>query len=187
MSDERNIHWLDGISYSWITDNLAVGGFLGINRRDDAKSFYSDEEMLSAAVKTFDVVVLCCDDTQPSSDDVQNAVVVHMGFREQLLGPIKPEVLKLIEEKVLLLDELLTGDKKMLCSCAAGAARSPFVAASLLKYRGMPAEEAVRLIQKRRIISNFLYVDYLLHGDDDYEIKWFPTIGERRKDYWRNQ
>lgn len=185
---DRNAHWLGGIHYSWITDNLAVGGFRGSEFVDGKRVYFTDEQMLATAAEAFDIVVLCCDYHQPSSKGIENATVVHMGFREQLRGPIRPEVIQLIEEKVPLLDELLTGDKKMLCACAMGAARSPFVAASLLKHRGLSGEEAVELIQTRRVFINFLYMDYLIHGHEpDYETVWLPTIEERRNEYWKSR
>lgn len=183
MSREtQNLNYLGGISYSWITDNIAVGGFYGRGcGLDNKRVEYTGEEMLADACGLFDVVALCCDEIQPSSADVTNTIVVYMGFRESVRpAPLNEETRKILAENIPKLDRLITDDRKALICCAMGAARSPLVTASLLIYRGMAPYDAVKLIFEKRCFSNFLYIDHLLHGhEEDYETKWLPTLYER--------
>lgn len=187
--DSQNINYLGGINYSWITDNIAVGGFVsyGCDASGNRRREYTDEEMLSDACGFFDVVALCCDEIQPSSTDISNAIVVHMGFRETVRpASLNEEHRNILKENIPKLDRLITGDSKALISCAMGAARSPLVTASLLIHRGMAPYDAVKLIFDKRCFSNFVYIDHLLHGhESDYETRWVPTLMKRRTPFFQ--
>lgn len=176
---EREHHYDHGIHYTWITENLAVGGFHGFGG-------ITEQTMIDRACELFDIVVLCADNIQPKPSKPVKTTIFRLPITEHLY-PIDQETRALLKANVSKINETWTHDKKMLCCCAMGAARSPLVAASVLMERGMSGLEAAELIREKRCFSNFAYYDFLVHGHDDYKNKWLPTFEQRREQYWRKK
>ena len=184
MSNNR--HKKDGLDYSWVTEKLAIGGFWGIEYIDAHRKEFTAHEMLKTAAEIFDVVVLCAAEIQPKGPTIKDkCAVVHMPIEEHLC-PIDKITRETLFDNLPTLSQLLAQHDTMLCCCLAGLARSPLVAASLLKYDGMSGKEACELVYRKRHFSNFSYIDYVCNGDDDYEARWVPTFEERRKQFYRN-
>lgn len=111
-----------------------------------------------AALTQFDAVILCAAEWQPY---LEHPDVVYTGFRDTL-SP-EPFELARAEDAGRRVETLARRRRSILVTCVAGRNRSGLVTGIALHRLGIPAAQAVGLIQRRRpnALSNPVFVRYL--------------------------
>jgi protein-tyrosine phosphatase len=125
----------DQLNMNWVTDHLAVGGRVhsvdikalartGITHVVDTRSEYSDD-VQALAKERIELLHLPAADTQPFTTEqmIQGAKWVH---------------------------ERIAQDGRVLIHCEHGVGRSVLLTCAVLVYEGMPAQDALQLVQQKR-------------------------------------
>lgn len=116
----------------------------------------------------FDILVLCAEEYQPSSDVFFGVKVIHVPFDDDFEEPPSSRTLQLIFRASWFLTSEIQKGKKALVTCWAGHNRSGLVSAFTLHHLlGMSGAEAIQTIQKKRkgALSNPLFRDLICRID----------------------
>lgn len=128
--------------YNWITDRLAVGGF--IHEAHDDLPFDAILSLETAAPAVLRELV------KSGRVDYQWRSIIDRACDEP-----HDEVVRRFDEAAAQIDRWLRDDKRVLVHCYAGVSRSvTAVVWYLVRYQNLPWDEAMALVKDRREIAN---------------------------------
>jgi protein-tyrosine phosphatase len=114
-----------------------------------------------AALSRFDALVLCAAEWQPYLPHAPVTEVIYAGFRDTLTP--EPFELARAEDAGRYVEEFARRERAVLVTCIAGRNRSGLVTGIALQRLGVPAAQAIGLVQRNRpdALSNPVFVQYL--------------------------